>query len=86
MSKLVYFLLVSLMVGCQSSSTLSDNSYPVEIMIVSSSRDGHVRITYRDHHVLHTIYVEGEPCRYDVGPSELITVGENVLLIPNRQC
>ncbi len=85
MRKVLFFVLSSAIVGCQSSSMLSKGSSPVEIIIVSPNK-GNVRITYLEHNLLHTIYVEEESCRYNIGPSTLNTIEGKVLLIPNSQC
>ena len=65
MRKVLYFVLSSAIVGCQSTSMLSKGSSPVEIIIVSPNK-GNVRITYLEHNLLNTIYVEGDSCRYNI--------------------
>ncbi len=85
MRKVLYFVLSSAIVGCQSTSMLSKGSSPVEIIIVSPNK-GNVRITYLEHNLLNTIYVEGDSCRYNIGPSTLNTIEGKVLLSPNSQC
>ena len=86
MSRVCFLLLGSVMAGCQSLSTPPEQAYTVEIILISSTSDDKVRITYREYNVLNTVYVKGEPCRYDVGLSELKTIDGNLLLVPNSQC
>ena len=86
MKRLSLVLISALLFGCSSPTDMNKATQTVQIMIVAKE-NGMLRLTYLDHHVLRTVYQDGDICLYDTDKAKLEVRGNNeVYLYPNDSC
>jgi hypothetical protein len=75
--------LVLLSTGCVNQAQPTGRE--VDIIVVAPM-ESQVRVTYQEHNLLNTVYLSGEACRFDIGPTTIKGEGASVELKPNGQC
>ncbi|MGR5447471.1 hypothetical protein ACPV47_21445 [Vibrio jasicida] len=83
MKKYLVFISILMIIGCTNQR--QEVRREVDIIIVASEKNK-VRVTFLEHNLLRTIYIENEVCLYEVGSAELIEEGGSVVMEPNSRC
>ena len=57
----------------------------VDLVMVSWEQE-QVKVTYLEHNLLNTVYLEGALCEYDIGKALLVRSAGRLMIEPNGAC